>query len=169
MDSEIKRTLRGFSVQKLAGSIGFLLFASYTDVLALQIPLFAYFICPALFVLIALFWLFKRPGIKVFLTRMFVDFPVVLIVASVFSIALSQAHDQWLMNQVRSWGEELRSHKATTGAYPQSSTRNQHGYLAAFINRGSPYDPPVIVFDKFDQVRQSYEVSEGRFLEETEK
>lgn len=167
-ENEYQRSPSQFSLPKIAGAIGFLLFAWYTDILALQIPLFAYFICPILFVLIALFWLFKKPRMKVFLARLFLGFPVVLLVASVFSIVLSQAHDQWLMKQVRAWGVELRNGKAVAGTYPKSATRTLHGYGATFINSGKPNDPPVIVFDKFDQMRQSYLVPEDRFLEETE-
>ena len=157
-----------FSLSKVAGAIGFLLIAWYTDVLALQIPFFAYLVCPSLFVMLALFWLFKKPSLKDYFAHLFLGVPFVLLVASVSSIVLSRVHDQWLMEQVRAWGVELRNQKTVSGTYPQSVTRSMHGYGATFINSGKPNDTPVIVFHKFDQMRQSYLVPEDRFLEETE-
>ena len=142
---------------------GFMLFAWYTDILAFQLPFFAYLICPLIFVLLVIFTLLKRLHGKDLL-----GLGAVLILTSVFSIVLGQAHDQWLMKQVQLWGEGLRREKMVTGAYPESTTRRPHGYGAVFVNKGSPYEPPIIIFNKFDQHRQSYLVTEDKFEEEME-
>lgn len=167
MQNEDESITSSRSPLKVLGATGFLLFALYTDIFALQIPLFA-FICPAVFVVLAAFWLLRRLSPKVVLLRLVLGFPLVLIATSVLSFVLSQMHDRWLMNTVRTWGAELRSEKAATGHYPKSVVKSFHGYPAVFINNDSPHDTPSICVHKFAQMRQCYSVPDDRFLEEIE-
>lgn len=145
-----------------------MLFAWYTDILALQIPLFAYFVCPICIFAIVGRLVFNRVGVKaVFINSLF-GVPVVLFVTSVLSLVFSQLHDRWLMDQVRQWGLEIRGEYVKNGKYPPTIVKNLHGYRAQFINRENDYDKHIIYFHKFGQMRQSYSVDDDHFLDETE-
>lgn len=95
---------RSFSYSKVICAIGFLLFAWYTDILALQAPFFACFVCPAILVVRLVFLALKMVGVRWVIIDLVLGFPAILILVSVSSVALSHAHDRWIMGEVRAWG-----------------------------------------------------------------
>ena len=153
---------------KVLSAVGFMLFAWYTDILALQIPLFAQFLCPVGIVVLIAWMAFRRLGWKTIFIRSLLGLPLLLLITSAMSVFLSQAHDRWLMEQVRAWGNELRAENTKMGTYPPTQVRSLHGYRAQYVKPANAYDHPTIYFHKFGQMRQSYLIQENRFLEETE-
>lgn len=153
---------------KFVSVVGFMLFACYTDILALQIPLFSQILCPIGTVVLIAWMMFQRLAWKVLLVRSLLGLPLLLFVTSTMSLFLSQAHDRWLMEQVRAWGSELRAEETKMGTYPSTQVKRLHGYRAQFMKPTNPTTPATIYFNKFGQVRQGYLIAEDRFLDETE-
>ncbi|MHA6880940.1 hypothetical protein [Ralstonia pseudosolanacearum] len=160
--------LRNFSFAKVICAIGFLLFAWYTDILALQAPFFACLVCPAIFVIRLVFLALNRVGVRGVILDLILGLPVILIIVSISSIVLSHVHDRWIMGEVRAWGEGIRHERGVSGKFPMSKIISFHGYRATFINGVKDSSPPVIVFNKFGGMRQVYNVLDDRFLEEIE-
>jgi hypothetical protein len=72
-------------------------------------------------------------------------------------------NDSYLMNQARDWGRDLRAINQSTGAYPrQNETKNLFGYKLMYFSNDSRTSP-TIVFEKFDQYRQGYDVAKDMF------
>lgn len=156
------------SLVKVLSAVGFILVAWYTDILALQIPLFAQFLCPVGAVVFIAWMAFLKMGWKAIIIRSLLGIPLLLIITSGMSVFLSHAHDRWLMEQVRAWGDELRAENTKMGTYPPTQIRILHGYRAQYVKPANAYDPPTIYFHKFGQMRQIYLILENRFLEEVE-
>jgi len=152
-----------FNPARIFPSAAFVLFGCYSDILALQLPVFA-ILCPIAFVVIACSHLIKQRAFNAAMRRSLFGLPAVLLIMSVMLLALSAAHDSWLMSQVQDWGKELRESKAKSGAFPQSAVRTFHGYVAGYTNSGNPYETPAICFYKFNQESQCYIVPDDRFL-----
>ncbi|MCL9827808.1 hypothetical protein [Ralstonia solanacearum] len=168
MENEGVVCLRHFSFAKVICAIGFLLFAWYTDILALQAPFFACFVCPPILVVRLVFLALKRVGVRWIILDLILGFPAILILVSVSSVALSHAHDRWIMGEVRAWGGWIRNEKSVSGKFPMSKAISFHGYPAAFISYDKSPNPPVIIFNKFGGMRQVYSVINDQFFEETE-
>ena len=142
-------------------------FVLYGDIFAFKIPIFAFLVCPLLFLFFIIVLLLKKTGIKEVLLQCFFGPLVTFLAVTVISPILGELHDQWILREIREWGSELRLQKSTTGIYPVSETKFFHGYHALFINK-EPIEPAVIYFTMFGQIRQSYSVRDDHFLEKWE-
>ncbi|MEF9387854.1 hypothetical protein V4890_19825 [Ralstonia solanacearum species complex bacterium KE056] len=134
----------------------------------MEVPLFAYLVCPAIFVVRLISLILERGGVKRVVAGVLLGFPIILLTGSISSIVLSSVHDQWMMGKIRTWGAEIRNERSVGGKFPKSKVASLHGYVVVFIKGENDSNPPFIIFNKFGGMRQVYSVLDDRFLEETE-
>jgi hypothetical protein len=136
----------------------------YADVLYLGAPFFSFLVCPIISIGLLISLLVQRAGLKSVLLSLVIGPPGLFLMVIVATLGLGELHNQWVLREVRNWGNELRQQKNSNGAFPASQKRFIHGNRVVFINDESAGEP-VILVDLFAQPRQSYSVAMDRFFE----
>lgn len=139
------------------------LFFMCGDLFFLQAPFFAFLVCPFISVCLVVPLLFQRIGFKNVLLSLVMGPPAVFLLTAVATQGLGELHNQWVLREVRVWGDELRQQRGSTGALPASRKKFIHGYRAVFINGGSD-EVPVILVNLFGYTRETYSVTADQFL-----
>lgn len=139
------------------------LFCIYVDVIYLGAPFIALLICPLISLVLVVSLLVQKAGIKNVLLSLVMGPPAVFLLVIVATLGLGELHNQWVLREVRVWGNELRQQRSSTGAFPATQKRFFHGNRAVFINE--EYGASFISIDLFGQTRQSYSVESDQFLE----
>lgn len=135
----------------------------YSDLFCLQVPIFAFLVCPFMSICLVVPLLLQRIGFKNVLLSLIMGPPSVFLLAAVATPALGELHNQWVLREVRVWADELRLQKGSTGALPTSQKKFIHGYRAVFID-GKADGAPVILVDLFGATRESYSLTADQFL-----